>query len=73
MPALEGLHTEQVACGVGFTLFLVDAPEERLAKMPLWTAETVDPLVVAAPLDDEEGGGKKRKGEPAASKAKKAK
>jgi hypothetical protein len=30
--ALEGAHTYQVACGVGFTLFLVDpnAPQVRL-------------------------------------------
>jgi hypothetical protein len=37
--ALEGLHTEAVACGVGFTLFLVEPGNERVAKLPLHEPE----------------------------------
>ncbi|KAF6255653.1 RCC1/BLIP-II [Scenedesmus sp. NREL 46B-D3] len=33
--ALEGMHTHQVACGVGFTLFLTEAKADQLAKFPV--------------------------------------
>lgn len=32
---LEGWHTQQVACGVGFTLFLVQPDEAKLAALPV--------------------------------------
>jgi hypothetical protein len=34
--ALEGLHTHQVACGVGFTLFLTEPKAERIEKFPVY-------------------------------------
>ena len=71
---LEGLHTHQVGCGVGFTLFLVQATEEQLKRVPIWDVAAIDPLDVAIEDDDEAKGGAKRKAPAAApAKAKKAK
>lgn len=76
--ALEDTLTQQVACGMGFTLFLTEATD-RVAKMPLWEA-AVDVEEAAAAADDDEAGsskaaaaGGKRKGAAAAKGGKKAK
>lgn len=37
--ALEGMHAHQVASGVGYNLFLVQAEEEELEKFPIWDCE----------------------------------
>ena len=62
----------QVAAGVGFTLFLVDAPQEEFTRFPTWKAETVDNLATLGGADDEEEKGGKRKGAPAKGASKKA-
>ena len=41
--ALDGLYTHMVACGSGFTLFLVEPGNERVDKMPLFTPEVGGP------------------------------
>lgn len=74
--SLEGMHTAQVAAGVGFTLFLVDAPEAELAELPVWDVEPVDPLcTVGGDPEEEAANGKaaaKRKAPAAKGGAKKA-
>lgn len=67
--ALEGLHTLQVACGVGFTLFLA-RPHDKLGATPVYepsvaTEESRGGAAAAAGDDDSVGaskGGAKRKG-----------
>jgi hypothetical protein len=84
--ALEGMHTHQVACGVGFTMFLAEPQAERLAEFPVY--EPAVAVEEAKGGDDSEaaaagsskaaagakGAGAKRKGAAAAGgKGKKAK
>lgn len=54
VPSLSGLTTQQVACGMGHTLFLVDA--SQVEDMPVWENNNVEQA--AAP---EGGAGGKRK------------
>jgi hypothetical protein len=82
--ALEGMHTHQVACGVGFTLFLTEPSGDRLAKFPVHEP-SVAVEEAKAGADNEaaagsskaaaaKGAGAKRKGAAAAGgKGKKAK
>lgn len=65
MPSLAGLTTQQVACGIGHTLFLVDA--SQVEDMPVWENTNVEQ---AAPA---EGVGGKRKAAGAGGAAKKGK
>ncbi|PNH05291.1 Protein RCC2 [Tetrabaena socialis] len=74
---LDGGYTHQVACGIGFTMFLVDPAHPRLAEAPEW--ESAIP-VEEAPVPGEAAGpgkgGKRKAGEAAggaAAKGKKAK
>jgi hypothetical protein len=81
--ALEGMHTQQVACGVGFTLFLTEPKADKLAKFPVHEPKVA--VEEAKGGDDNEaagsskaaagkGAGSKRKGAAAAGgKGKKAK
>jgi hypothetical protein len=82
--ALEGMHTQQVACGVGFTLFLTEPKADKLAKFPVHEPKVA--VEEAKGGDDSEaaagsskaaagkGAGAKRKGAAAAGgKGKKAK
>lgn len=41
--ALENAHTHQVACGVGFTMFLVDADSEAAKQAPVYEPPEDDP------------------------------
>lgn len=47
--ALEGMSTQQVACGVGFTLFLTEPNTDKLAKFPVY-----EPAVA---VEEAKGGG----------------
>eukprot|EP01023_Acetabularia_acetabulum_P048796 TRINITY_DN5170_c1_g1_i2.p1 TRINITY_DN5170_c1_g1~~TRINITY_DN5170_c1_g1_i2.p1 ORF type:complete len:471 (-),score=95.20 TRINITY_DN5170_c1_g1_i2:71-1483(-) len=42
--ALEDMHTEQVACGLKFTLFLVDPNDSKIENLPVWDCEPIDPF-----------------------------
>eukprot|EP00798_Chlamydomonas_sp_ICE-L_P030066 gene30066-35035_t len=76
--SLEGLSTHQVACGAGFTMFLVDseaAGEERMAKIPVFEIEAPEEEAAVEEEDPKaKGKGKaaagKRKAEPAKAPAK---
>lgn len=37
--SLEGMYAHQVASGVGYNMFLVEASEEELEKFPVWDCE----------------------------------
>ncbi|GMH42697.1 hypothetical protein BSKO_10616 [Bryopsis sp. KO-2023] len=37
--ALEGMYAHQVASGVGYNMFLVEATEEELEKFPVWECD----------------------------------
>ncbi|CAG9463842.1 unnamed protein product [Pedinophyceae sp. YPF-701] len=39
VPSLEGILTQRVACGMGHTMFLVEATEEQLKDFPVWESE----------------------------------
>jgi hypothetical protein len=74
------LAAVQVAAGIGFTIFLVDMPDDaaELARFPIWEADEVDNLPTLSGAGKEDGGkdgGKgaaKRKGAAAKGGAKKA-
>lgn len=67
--ALEGMHTHDVAAGVGFTVFLVQAEEADLVEFPVWDVAAVDELQAGADEDDEAAKGAVKRKAPAAGAA----
>ncbi|KAG2451142.1 hypothetical protein HYH02_004409 [Chlamydomonas schloesseri] len=58
---LDGGHTEQVACGIGFTMFLVDPAHPRLAEAPEWESDKpMEEPVLPEPAAGGKGGGKRK-------------
>lgn len=51
--ALEGIITQQVAVGLGFSMFLVDDSNPSVAKLPVF--ESSVPKEAAAPEAEEKG------------------
>lgn len=64
VPSLAGLTTQQVACGIGHTLFLVDA--EQVGDMPVW--ENTNEEQPAAADGPAKGGKRKAAGTEGAKK-----
>ena len=71
--ALDDVHTQQVAAGVGFTAFLVKADEAKIVAAPLFEP-AVDVEPATAPVEEASGGaaGGKRKAPAAGAKGAKA-
>ncbi|MEW5307892.1 MAG: hypothetical protein WDW38_007738 [Sanguina aurantia] len=70
--ALEGIITQQVAVGLGFSMFLLDDSNPSVAKLPVF--ESSVPKEAAAPEAEEKdtkAKGKRKAPEPAPKKAKK--
>ncbi|KXZ45514.1 hypothetical protein GPECTOR_53g100 [Gonium pectorale] len=73
---LDGGHTHQVACGIGFTMFLVDPAHPRLAEAPEWesTIPVEEPPNPEAVAGAQKGGNKRKAaGDAAAGAAAKGK
>jgi len=74
--ALEGVATHQVACGMGFTLFLCDANAPAVKKCEVWDSSVDEDGAGAASEDSGDAGGAKggkRKAGAAGGAAKKGK
>ena len=50
-PVLDDVPTQQVACGVGFNLFLVDSEHEAIKKLPGYEAPDDSPGDGNAPAE----------------------
>lgn len=71
------MHAHQVACGVGYNMFLVEADEERLKSLPVWDCEYKENASAAKKPTSKKvinkTVGSKRKGEVPAKRGKKKK
>lgn len=58
---LEDMYTHQVACGHGFTLFLVDPDDAKMKDFPVFDPEDVHQLTEEISNSDEKPARKKKK------------